>query len=186
MARKAAAGALTIDGGRRPRKRKATTASWSKTKERRFLEALGESCNVTLAAEQAGVSASAAYRRRQREPAFRTAWRQAMAVGYAQLELMLLQRALHGVEKVVTPKNGDAIAMREYSDQLGIALLRHHRDTAVEAEREIDNTEAAEAMERILHRLGKLRQRPGSIETKAAGERTDAIAAAVRAIRERR
>jgi hypothetical protein len=109
-----------------------------------------------------------------------------MAVGYGQLELMLLQRALHGVEKVVTPKNGDAIAMREYSDQLGIALLRHHRDTAVEAEREIDNTEAAEAMERILHRLGKLRQRPRSIETKAAGERTDAIAAAVRAIRERR
>ena len=186
MARKAAADALTIDGGRRPRKRKASTSSWSRTKERRFLEALGESCNVTYAASEAGVSSTSVYRRRAREAAFREAWGQAVAIGYAQLELLLLERALKGTEKVVVPKGGEATVMREYSDQLGIALLRHHRDTAVEADREIDNTEAAEAMERILHRLGKLRERQGDVETKSASARTEAVAAAVRAIRSQR
>ncbi|MCY7398300.1 MAG: hypothetical protein LH466_05620, partial [Sphingomonas bacterium] len=43
------------------------------------------------------------------------AWDRALAVGYSRLELMLLERALHGVEKVVVARDGSSSVMREYA-----------------------------------------------------------------------
>jgi len=152
-------GKLVVEGGKNPRKRAPRKSDWNSAKEDRFIEALTDSCNVTHAAAEAGVSVSAAYRRKASDASFRAAWRRAVSVGYSQLEMMLLERALHGVEKPVSVKAGESGVMRQYDDRTALALLRHHRDAAETAEQEIDATELAEATERIIARLKKLKER---------------------------
>ena len=172
---------LMLEGGTRPRQRAADPGSWTGAKEKSFLEALADSCNVKLAAQTAGASTSAIYVRRAGNAAFRAAWDAALATGYAQLEMMMLERALHGVEKVVAVKAGEPAVMREYSDRVGLALLRMHRDTAKEADQEHDPDEAREAGERIIARLVRMREQAGAgssgdVGTKAAIDRIGLIA----------
>lgn len=162
-------GRLVLSGGVRPQKRRAR--AWSARKEQRFIEALTDSCNVTFAAKEAGVSISAVYRRRRTDATFRASWATAVSVGYSQLEMMLLERALHGVERPVSAKAGDGAVMRHYDDRTALALLKMHRDGAAEAEREVDTSEHEEAVERIIARLARLKERlEGAIETKSAGD----------------
>lgn len=153
--------ALVLEGGTRKRQVRASHRSWTSAKERRFLEALATCCNVKLAARTAKVSTSAAYIRRQRNAAFRAAWETALATGYAQLELMLLERALHGVEKVVIARDGTRTVMRQYGDRVALALLRMHRDTAKAADEPIEDAEYEEARERIIARLERLAEQQG-------------------------
>ena len=167
MGRAGGAAKLVVDGGARLRKRAPSPGSWTAAKERAFLAAIAETCNVKLAAETSGVSTSAAYVRRQKDATFRRAWDQALATGYAQLEMMMLERALHGVEKTVVVK-GEATVMREYSDRVGLALLRMHRDSAGLADSEADAGEIEEAAERIVARLARMRaaEEKAAVETK--------------------
>ena len=96
MARK-----LVLVGGKKPQMRKASGQGWSKEKQAEFLSVLAETCNVTRACEQAGVSSGHAYRKRKADAAFRAGWMEAVGVAYQRLELVLLDRAFNGVEKVV-------------------------------------------------------------------------------------
>ena len=153
--------ALVLETGTRKRKVRPSPRSWTTAKERKFLEALATSCNVKLAAKTAKVGTSAAYVRRQKNAAFRTAWETALATGYAQLELMMLERALHGVEKVVIARDGTKTVMRDYGDRVALALLRMHRDTAKTADEPVDDMEYAEARERIIARVQRLREQDG-------------------------
>lgn len=50
---------------------------------------------------------------------------------------MLLDRAFNGTEKVVKRRDGSEERMLEYSNQLGLTLLKMHRDTALEANSEL-------------------------------------------------
>lgn len=150
---------LILEGATRKRKVRASHRSWTRAKERRFLEALATCCNVKLAARMAKVSTSAAYVRRTKTATFRAAWETALATGYAQLELMLLERALHGVEKVVIARDGTKTVMRDYSDRVALALLRMHRDTAKLADEPTDDMDYEEARERIIARLERMRER---------------------------
>jgi hypothetical protein len=160
-------GEQIVEGGKRPRRRAATGRDWTAKKEEKFLEALAESCNVTFACRAAGVSSSAAYRHRAADATFRAAWGRAVGVGYSQLEMMLLERALKGVEKPV--KAGSAETMRHYDDRTALALLKHHRDSAAAADEEVPGAEHEEACERILARLARLKERlQNEIETKSA------------------
>lgn len=151
--------ALVLEGGSRKRQVRPSHRSWTPAKERRFLEALATCCNVKLAAKTAKVSTSAAYVRRQKNAVFRRAWETALATGYAQLELMMLERALHGVEKVVVGRDGTRTVMREYGDRVALALLRMHRDTAKAADEPIDDLEFEDARDRIIARVQRLRER---------------------------
>jgi hypothetical protein len=83
------------------------------------------------------------------------------------LELMLLERALHGVEKVVVARDGTTSVMREYSDRTALTLLRMHREKAVLAEESVDAREHEEACERIIAKLGRLKAR---VAADAGGE----------------
>lgn len=150
---------LVLEGRKRVRKVRPSRSSWTKAKERTFIAALAESCNVKLAAKTAKVSASAIYVRRSRDASFRRSWDQAIATGYAQLEMMMLERALHGVEKTIVLKNGETKVMREYSDRVGLALLRMHRESAAAADESVDTEDYQEACERIMARLDRLRER---------------------------
>jgi hypothetical protein len=151
--------ALVLSGGKAPQMRKASERSWSKAKASAFLNALAETCNVSEACRQSGVSTAAAYRRRQTDAAFRAGWSEAVGIGYHRLELVLLERAFSGVEKLITRKDGSEERMLEYSNQLGLTLLKMHRDTAIAAapENEPDNIE--EIRERLFKKLERVRKR---------------------------
>lgn len=150
--------ALQLIGGERPQLRKASGKSWNKDKEETFLSVLVETCNVTRACASAGVGATSAYRRRKENAAFRNAWAAAIAVAYQQLEMVLLERAFQGVEKVVAAKAGEPIVMREYSNQLGLALMKMHRDSAADAEFELPAAEIEEMRGRLIRKLQRLKK----------------------------
>ncbi len=151
--------ALVFVAGDKPKMRKARTRDWTKEKEARFLSALAETCNVTRATEEAGVSISGAYKRRKENAAFRASWLEAISVAYQRLELVLLDRAFNGTEKLVKRRDGSEERMLEYSNQLGLALLKMHRDTAIEAATENEPENIEEIRERLFNKLERLRKR---------------------------
>jgi hypothetical protein len=128
--------------------------------EQAFADVLADTCNVTLAAQAIKRSSSNVYAHRARSASFRALWQAALATGYARLELMMLERALHGEEKIVTGKDGSTTVMREYPDRIALALLKMHRDSAGSGEgAAVDEAECEEARERILARLERIRER---------------------------
>ena len=150
---------MTLIAGARPKMRAAQKRDWTKAKEVRFLSVLADTCNVTCAAQDAGVSVGAVYARRRRNAAFRAGWIEAVGVAYQRLELVLLDRAFNGTEKVVTRKDGSEERMLEYSNQLGLALLKMHRDTAIQAMPESEPANIEEIRERLFKKLERLRKR---------------------------
>jgi hypothetical protein len=161
MARKAKSDELTLVGGKNSQLRKAKGKEWSKAKVAEFLSVLAETCNVTRAAAEAGVSVSAAYRRRKADAAFRNSWLEAIGAAYQRLELVLLERAFVGTEKIVRRKDGSEERMVEYPNQLALTLLKMHRDTAVEANTEFAPSDVEEIRERLIQKLQRLRKRDG-------------------------
>ena len=158
---------LVIAGHRKPKLRKATPRDWTKTKASAFLSALAETCNVSEACRQSGVSSAVAYRRRKTDAAFRAGWMEAVGIAYHRLELVLLDRAFCGVEKIITRKDGSEERMQEYSNQLGLTLLKMHRDTAIAAAPENEPDNIDEIRERLFNKLERVRKREqarGAIE----------------------
>ena len=150
---------LKLIGGKKPRMQRAQQRDWTKAKEARFLSALADSCNVTLAAEEAGVSISGAYKRRRENAAFRAGWLEALSVAYQRLELVLLDRAFNGTEKLVKRRDGSEERMLEYSNQLGLTLLKMHRDTAGAAAIEVRPEQGDELRQRLFNKLRRLKAR---------------------------
>ena len=140
---------LVLEGGSRKRRIAASYRSWSAAKERSFLIALATCCNVKLAARTAKVSTSSVYVRRTKHASFRAAWDGALATGYAQLELLMLEWVLHGVEKVTIARDGTKTVMREYSDRVALAKT---------SDEPVEDLECDEARERIVARLQRLRE----------------------------
>ena len=166
---------MVMSGGARPKLRAGRPSDWTRAMADQFVEVLADSCNVTLAAQAIRRSVANVYRRRAKDASFRAAWDQALAVGYSRLELMLLERALHGVEKVVKTVDGTSLVMREYPDRVALTLLRMHRETAALAGDNVESEEYRDACERIIGKLERLRERDLSgkneVETKAAEDR---------------
>ena len=159
------------------------TGRWSRRAESRFVEELAASCNVTHSAAVAGVSVSGAYGRRRRDASFRARWGEALATGYAQLEMAMLERALHGKPKEIKI-GGESQVIRDYDDRIGLALLKMHRETVKEFETPADDQEVDEAAERILMRLRRMRAKlTGEVEVKHAIDRLELLKAALKAWR---
>ncbi len=182
-------GKLVLGGYRgSPQRRTGRRSDWTQKMSEQFVETLADTCNVTLAAASIGRSIANVYKWKGKDASFRAAWDRALAVGYSRLELMLLERALHGVEKVVVARDGTSSVMREYPDRVALTLLRMHRETAALAEESVDGREHEEACDRIIARLERLKDRGAGgaaredggkdakeagdgIETKGAGAR---------------
>jgi hypothetical protein len=172
---------LTLRGGAAPKRVTGRRSDWTRKMADQFVETLADTCNVTLAAAAIGRSIANVYKWRGKDAAFRASWDRALAIGYSRLELMLLERALHGVEKVVVARDGTSSVMREYPDRVALTLLRMHRETAAMAEESVDGREHDEACERIIAKLSRLKERdaaedrsseePEGIEIKGAGAR---------------
>jgi len=148
-----------LNGGKKPQMRKASKRNWTKAKEREFLSVLAETCNITEAARRAGVNASYASRRRKSNAAFRAGFREAIGTAYQRLELVLLERFFNGTEKIIKRRDGSEERMVEYSNQLGLSLLRMHRDTAAEANQEMPQEDLNESRDRLLKKLMRLKDR---------------------------
>jgi len=150
---------LVLIGAGKPQLRKAAERDWSKAKARAFLSALADTCNVSEACRASGVPMTVAYRRRKADAAFRAGWLEAIGVAYQRLELVLLDRAFNGTEKVVKRRDGSEERMLEYSNQLGLTLLKMHRDSAGEANTELPPEELNELRDRLVAKLGRLQSR---------------------------
>jgi hypothetical protein len=127
--------------------------------KRRFVEALAESGNVTLAVLAARVSRSGIYANRHVDNAFARAWEEAEQVAADRLEAEAWRRAVDGVSeplvsagKLVCDAEGQPMVIQRYSDHLLALLLRAHKPekfsdrTAVEidvSDRLADRLEAA-------------------------------------------
>ena len=152
-----------------PQRRTGRSSDFTQTMAERFCATLADTCNVTLAAASIKRSMTNVYKWRAKDATFRAAWDAALAMGYSRLELMLLERALHGVEKVDVARDGTTSVMREYSDRTALTLLRMHREKAVLAEESVDAREHEEACERIIAKLGRLKARVSADAGSEAG-----------------
>lgn len=164
------AGELVLDGNGRVRLRKPGPKAWTREKERKFLGALSDTCNVKWAAQEAGVSPQRAYERRKTHAAFRAGWGEAIAIAYGRLELILLDRALNGTEKIVRRRDGSEERMVDYSNQVALTLLKMHRETAIEAETEVPPEELSELRASIEAKLGRLKRQEEAREAGKAEE----------------
>ena len=97
---------------------------WSQKAERVFLETLAATCNVTAAAEAAGFSTVAIYRRRKLWPGFAAEWAACVEHGYARLETALIDRASDSLRREAI--GGDRVGPAVGFEQ-GLNLLRLHR-----------------------------------------------------------
>jgi hypothetical protein len=165
---------MTLVAARKPQLRRSARRDWSKAKEQAFLSALGETCNVSEACRRSGVPMTVAYRRRKMDAAFRAAWLEEIGKAYHRLELMLLDRAFNGTEKVVRRRDGSEERMIEYPNQLGLTLLKMHRETAMESETELPPDDVDEIRERLVKKLQRLKRRNEEQEAERARLRRDA------------
>lgn len=150
---------MTLVAAEQPQLRQVAPRDWSQKKAEAFLSVLAETCNVSEACRESGVSMTTAYRRRKIDAAFRAAWLEAIGVAYQRLELMLLDRAFNGTEKVTTRRDGSEERMREYPNQLGLQLLKMHRDTATEADMQFEPSQVEEMKARLFDKLRRLKIR---------------------------
>ena len=159
---------LTLVSAAKPQLTKPTERDWSKAKAARFLAVLAETCNVSEACRQSEVSVTTAYRRKRVDAGFRAEWIDAIATAYQRLELMLLERAFIGTEKVVRRKDGSEERMMEYPNQLGLTLLKMHRDTAIEASTEFEPDQIEELKAKLMSKLRRLKGRDDAAEPEPA------------------
>ena len=150
---------MTLVAAKRPQLKKRAVRDWSKAKAVAFLSALADTCNVSEACRESGVPMTVAYRRRKMDAAFRAGWIDALAVAYSRLELVLLDRAFNGTEKLVKRRDGSEERMLEYSNQLGLTLLKMHRDTAGAAAIEVRPEQVDELRQRLFNKLRRLKAR---------------------------
>jgi len=165
---------MTLVAAARPQMKKKAPRDWSQQKAQDFLSVIEETCNVSEACRRSRVPMTVAYRRRKMDAGFRASWNDAIAVAYSRLELVLLERAFNGTEKVTTKANGSEERMREYPNQIGLALLRMHRETAIEADSELPADDIGEIRERLVRKLQRMKKRDEEQEAQRAELRGDA------------
>src|SRR5438105_9637293 len=165
---------MTLVAAGKPQLRRRAKRDWSAAKATRFLIVLAETCNVSEACRRSGVPMTVAYRRRKMDAAFRAEWIEMIAIGYQRLEAVLLDRAFNGTEKVITKRDGSEERMREYPNQLGLMLLKMHRETAMEADSELPPEDVDEIRDRLVRKLQRLKKRNEEQETERARLRGDA------------
>ena len=88
---------LSAHSRRRAQMVRVGPGGWTRARRQAFLDALAETCNVTMATAAAGMRGKSAYDLRKVDPVFAGLWQEALALGYERLETALLRHALVGV-----------------------------------------------------------------------------------------
>lgn len=110
---------------------------WTKARRARFLDMLALSCNVRMAAREAGMATNNAYRLRSTDPQFAELWREALIAGYERLEMELVGRALQSVNAIQPGDGGPDVtaageAVIEKMDAKTILSVLAQRSRALE------------------------------------------------------
>jgi hypothetical protein len=114
-------------GATRMQVRKLRSDGWTAAKKKKFIAMLAETANVRMAVKAVGMSGFSAYSLRKKSPAFAKAWAEALEIGVAQLEMMVLEKALNGEEKPVYYAGKVIGTAPAYSERLAIFLLKAHK-----------------------------------------------------------
>lgn len=80
--------------------------------------------NVSRACQAIDVARLTAYRWREEDPEFKTAWNEAKAAGMDALEDEATRRAFEGIDKPIVHQGFITDTVKEYSDTLMIFLLK--------------------------------------------------------------
>ncbi len=130
-------------------------------KRKLFFGSLSETANIAASARLAGISSNAVYAERRRSTAFRDAWSEALAEGYARLEADLLAEALCSVRAKTSDITLKAQAQKQ---RLGTILLSAHR-ASVKAYAETPRTTAIVDLgvlkAQLILKLTQMRDRAG-------------------------
>lgn len=100
---------------------------WSKLAETEFLSVLARTANVSAASRSAGITRTRLYERRLKCEAFAAAWQAALEEALDDLEGELRRRAMDGVEKPIFYGGKQCGIQKNYSDNLGMFLLKARR-----------------------------------------------------------
>lgn len=104
-----------------------TSLPFDEDRQQAFLDALRETCNVTVAAQAISVSTTTVTKHRQTDPLFAERYEEALREGVDLLEHEAHRRAFKGVDEPVFYKGDKCGVVRKYSDQLTMFLLKAHR-----------------------------------------------------------
>lgn len=97
---------------------------WNDRRRRAFLSLLSECGSVTEACRRAGISTTAAYRRRGQDERFAREWEAALTQVAESVERAAFRRAVEGWEEPIVSGGQVIGTRRRYSDTLLHALLR--------------------------------------------------------------
>jgi len=145
---------------------------WNGRRRSLFLAMLTDTANVRRSAAAAGMSMTAAYELKARDPDFAQAWRAALEIGYSEVELALLRQSLHGSERTEMVEEGEQKTLkyvktvRSFNFSVAMRLLMAHRDEVMAFRRERESGDGPEqsATERLQGYLDKIRERLAEAE----------------------
>jgi hypothetical protein len=134
-----------------------------------FIDVLRTTANISRAAREAGISPSTAYRRRNSVLSFAALWDAALAEALDAIEEVVIDRVRNGVTKPVFYGGKEVGAVRQYSDQLAMFVLKSKRpeiynrpSTPHDAvRRDYDHMTEAEAEAEFDHKIDQLKARSG-------------------------
>ncbi len=124
--------------------------------QRKFIEALANTSNVSAAARAAKVCTSTAYEARRSDGEFNRKWQIALCEGYDNLELDLLHRLRSGEVK---PASGAKKGVRQFDNATAFRLLAAHRDSAARQRAVRADDDAEAIIVSINAKLSAMRQR---------------------------
>ena len=106
----------------------ADTGGWTKIGRERFLGEMRASANLSRACDKAGVTRQQAFDLRAADTEFLSAWDDAEAGAFDDLEEEVLKRARDGVDKPVYFGGKVCGSVRNYNDALALDILKLRRD----------------------------------------------------------
>ncbi len=110
---------------------RARLGQWTPRIEARFLRTLAATCNVTAACKEVGLTKQSAYYRRRKWPSFEQRWDEAVEIGYARLEMALLENGCNMLEAVAVEPDAPMPSMSV--DQAIQVMGLHRRQVKREA-----------------------------------------------------
>jgi hypothetical protein len=112
---------LMPEGAQRLRPR---TGGFTPRRQKKFIKWLGKTGCVRDACRKARVTSQTAYRTRERLPEFRRHWQIALEMAASDLEILAWDRAMRGVEEVITRDGETVYVRRKPSDGVFRLLMR--------------------------------------------------------------
>jgi hypothetical protein len=132
-----------------------------------FIDVLRTTANISRAARESGLSSSTVYRRRATNISFATLWDAALAEALDAVEEVVIDRVRNGVIKPVFYGGKEIGAVRQYSDQLAMFVLKskrpeiYNRPTTPQdaVQVDYDHMTEAEAEAEFDHKMDQIKAR---------------------------